>query len=329
MWTNEKGVSLLMLNWLIQSNYNNELPKQYEGMKTISATSLLKPTRAIVLTSRIEPNKQQAIDVSTLIASRMGQAIHESIEQAWTHGDLSKLADAGIPKKLIESFNINPTEPTKGTNIFFEKREFKVIKDWVVSGQFDAVVAGQVIDFKSTSTFTYTAGNKDDDYSLQGSIYRWLNPELITNPVLSINFIFKDWSPIKAKITKGYPKAQVMHQTYPLLSLGETEQFILSKLNELDMYWNVDESALPKCSDKELWRGEPVYKYFSKPDATRATKVFDDLSEANMFKASKKGVGRIETFPAKARACKYCSARPLCNQYRELSLNGEIDGESN
>lgn len=328
MWTNEKDLPLLITNWLIQSNYTNEIPEQYQHLRKISATSLLKPTRAIILGNRIEGTGKQVIDISTLIASRMGQAIHESIEQSWRHGNLSLLSEAGVPKKIAENIHVDPIEPTKGVDVYFEQRAFKELDGWVISGQFDAVLNGQVIDFKSTGTYTFTAGNKDDDYSTQGSIYRWLNPELITKPTMAINFIFKDWSPLKAKITSDYPKAQIVSKIYPLMSTEETEQFILAKIRELDLYWEAEEKDLPICSDAELWRSDPVYKYYAKEDSVRATKVFEDLSAANMFLASKKNVGLIRTFPSKARACKYCTARPICGQYRDLLDKGEIDGES-
>ena len=41
---------------------------------------------------------------------------------------------------------------------------------------------------------TYQNQSKDREYRLQGSMYRWLNPKIITKDVFNINYIFTDFN---------------------------------------------------------------------------------------------------------------------------------------
>ena len=106
-----------------------------------------------------------------------------------TKENLKKL---GYSDKTISRFKINPDKVEEGDiPVYLEKRVEKEILGWTVTGQFDMVFNGQLIDFKTTGTYTYETKCKDNDYILQGSIYRWLSP-LITEDTIAINFIFKN-----------------------------------------------------------------------------------------------------------------------------------------
>ena len=76
-YSNETGINLPMAIWLLNDTYDHVDKENY-----ISATHLLKPIREIVL---LKQNKKEdkAIEISTLIKSRLGTALHDSIETAW------------------------------------------------------------------------------------------------------------------------------------------------------------------------------------------------------------------------------------------------------
>ena len=77
-----------------------------------------------------------------------------------------------------------------------------------------------------------------------------------------------------------------------------------------------DENTIPLCSDEELWRTPTKYKYFSNPEATRATKNFDSYNEAYKYQqVEKKGKGIIKIIPGEARRCNYCIASSICSQH--------------
>ena len=104
----------------------------------------------------------------------------------------------------------------------------------------------------------------------------------------------------------------------PLPSDADVEDYVVGKIKELSRLWDAPEDHLPDCTDKELWRSEPQFKYYSDPakandPAARSTKNFDNLAEANAFKAEK-GKGVVVTKLGEPKACEYCPAFDICKQ---------------
>lgn len=311
--TNEHGIPLNLAVWLLHDDYDYVDDEQY-----ISVTSLMKPLRQIVLPKRSKSDR--VMDISALIASSMGSAIHAGIELAWSKGYKKPLYMLGYPKSVVESIVINPEGPVLEDQIpvYMERRTIREINGFKIGGKFDWVAEGRVEDFKSTSVYTYLLGGKDEDYILQGSLYRWLNPDIITDDVMRINYIFTDWKKLDAKKNADYPQCRITYKDYPLMSLEETEKWIINKLNQVMKYKDVPEKDIPKCTDKELWRGQTLYKFYLDPNKTaRATKVSEDLAELRAYQVEKGGRGVIHTVPGVPKRCEYCNAYELCTQKDE------------
>lgn len=297
--TNNNDHSLSIAVWLVTDNYDGN---PFPGKKYISATGLLKPTRMIVLSDRITKDIQidQEMDIEDLVASRLGTAIHDGIEKAWLTNYKQALKALGYPQSVIDRVLVNPSPEElvaikKPIPVYMEQRAFKEINGYVIGGKYDFVGDGHLEDFKSTGVYGYIKGNKDEEHILQGSIYRWLNPELVTSDIMLIQYLFTDWSKLHAMIRKdsGYPQSRAVTKKLQLLSLEETEQFIVNKLDEIKQASNEDEENLPPCSPKDLWQSDPVYKVFSKPDAKRSSGNFDSYHEAHA-KMTQMGKGFIK-----------------------------------
>lgn len=320
-FTNSAEVPLSMAVFLATDSYDHD-------SESISATALLKPLKQIILSSRV-PQEQGLVDISGLVSSRMGTALHDAIERSWLHNYQTAMKALGYPQKVIDRVLVNPTndELYEGCiPVYLEQRSYKVIDGIKVSGKYDFVGEGRLEDFKSTSTFTWVNGTKDDDYILQGSIYRWLNPEIITQDRMAIQFIFTDWQAAQARANPKYPQSRTVQKLYPLKSLAETEQFVRSKLRLIQTYKDAPEADLPHCTDEELWRSEPQWKYYKDPNKTaRSTKNFDNKQEAYLRMAQDGNVGIVKEVPGKAVACKYCPAFPICAQARALVEAGDLD----
>lgn len=315
--TNNTGISLPLAVWLASDNYDFNANR-----KAISATSLLKPVRQLLLRERLTEKTSETPDVSEFIASRLGHSIHDGIERAWTQQYRSSLKKLGYPDHLIDAVQINPTTPVAGTiPVYLELRTEREFMGYIISGKFDMVLEGQLNDFKSTSVWSYIKGSKDEDYRLQGSIYKWLNPDKITGNQIIINFIFTDWQGMMAKTTKGYPQQRVLNYPVDLMSLQETENWIRRKIQELEAAADLPEAELPRCTDKDLWRSDDKFKFFSNPAKTdgRATKNFDTQADANAH-AAKLGKGVVIKVPGQVKACGYCPAFPICTQKDEYDL---------
>jgi hypothetical protein len=316
-------IPLSILPFLVDDNYGVD-----EDMGDISVTSLMKSTRQIVLGYRV-PIVETAIDPGTLVASRRGTAVHDAIEKSWlkVHKLKDKLVQCGISKRVIDAIIINP-EPTEDLTdkipVYVEQRVIKEINGIKVSGKYDLVIDGYMTDIKNTTVWTYMTGRKDDDYKIQGSLYRWLNPEKVTEEQVKITLLFTDWSAKESKFTEGYPKYSVKEVLYDLMSYQETENYVNDKLNAIRLNYELPDDQIPLCTDKELWRTEPSWKFYGKADALRATKVFDDEASARRHQAEK-GTGIVKEFKGKVRACNYCKAAPICMQRVSLIQDGSLE----
>lgn len=309
------GISLPLAVYLCHDKYDYNADPL-----SISATSLLKPMREIVL-GRQNMGLDKVIDISQLVSSRMGSSIHDGAEEAWLNEDaLHNALEAKGMLSIKERIRINPTpaelEIPNIIPVYLENRSSKVISGYTVTGKYDIVYGGQLSDYKSTSVWGYIYGSNIEDYKRQGSIYKWLNPTQITKDTIEIQYIFTDWSAAKAKQSPGdYPQAKFLTKTYPLYSVAETEEWVNNKIKEIKRNLPLEQLQLPKCTKEELWQSDTVYKYFKNPqNVSRATKNFADKLEAETYMMDAGGVGRLDTVEGEVKRCKYCSVVGICDQ---------------
>ncbi len=322
-YTNKENIALPLAVWLARDTYDYKVDPNY-----ISVTTLLRPLRQIILSRRGEP---VVPDVSDLVASRMGTALHDSIEMAWTSDYKASLLALGYSPKVVSRVMVNPTPEEvaayEGAQppilVYMEQRSYRDINGFTIGGKYDLVAEGQVEDYKSTSTFTWQKGNKDEDHKLQGSMYRWLNPDKITRDTMRVNYIFTDWSKLRAikEANRNYPDSRVKSKILTLLTPEETKQYIIAKTTLIRRHQNTPEEDLPECTPKELWQDDPVWKYYSKPDAKKATKVFQTKEDANLHLIDK-GTGVVKEVWGQAKACKYCPGFHNCTQKDRLIEEG-------
>lgn len=321
-YANVSAVPLSLAVFLATDSYDHN-----DDPDTISATSLIKPLRQLVLSSRV-PNEGASVDLIQMVASRMGAAIHDGIERAWLHNYASAMKLLGHPQRIIDRVVINPKpeQLVEGViPIYMEQRSHKKVGKYTISGKFDFISDGRVEDFKSTSVFSAMKSVNDEKYILQGSIYRWLNPEIITQSEMAVQFIFTDWYATRARSETNYPPQRIQQRVLPLKSITEIDQFIRNKLMNIEHYWNKEEAEIPLCTDEDLWRSEPVFKYYKNPEkTTRSTKNFDTKQEAMIRNAEDGGKGLIKEVPGQVTACKYCSAYSICSQKDTLIAQGDL-----
>lgn len=323
--TNKYDIPLALAVWLVDDTYDF-VPSQ----KSISATSLLKPIRHLILPPRVAqmaPGTVPPPDLSDFIARRYGHALHDSIEKAWTKRIDINLKILGYPDKIIDKVRVNPEQIEVQNDpmiipVYVEQRATKVIDGWTISGKFDMCIEGILQDTKSTSAWAWAKGTRDEEHIQQLSIYHWLDYgqdfSKITEDFCQVNYIFTDWQKSMARVNPNYPQLRVESKKLKLMSLEETEAFIRNKIKLIEKYYTTPEYSLPECTDEELWRSEPVYKYFRDPakastPGSRATKNFDTLAEANAHLMGI-GAGVVITKPGEVKRCEYCDAFPICTQ---------------
>ena len=160
-YVNQTNVPLAISVWLATDNYDlQEVPEN-----TISVTTLLKPTKQIILSQRVTV-EQGVVEISSKLKSAMGSALHDSMERAWLNPK-EALKSLGYPAGVIKAIKVNPDPDTVTEDdipVYIEQRESMVIAGVNVSGKFDTVFDGQVEDYKSTSTFAYMNQTNADKY---------------------------------------------------------------------------------------------------------------------------------------------------------------------
>jgi len=320
-YTNKNNVSMPLAVWLMHDDYDYD-----KRENVISATSLLKPLRALIL-SHQNKGLDKTVDIMDLVSSRMGSAIHAIAEKAWSsRGNITKALQALQVSNLDEKLVINPDKVEEGQiPVYVEQRHEKEINDYIISGKYDLVVDGTVSDYKSTSVWSYIFDSNALKYTQQASIYKWLAPDRITDNAVHIQYIFTDWSASQAARDSSYPQTRVITKEYPIWSVEQTQHFISEKLNLLTNYLDSPQEELPQCDKEDLWESDTVYKYYKNPaKMARATKNFDSLDEANVRLATDGGVGTVVTVRGEVKACRYCEVSDICDQAQNLIQQGRL-----
>lgn len=322
MLTNKTNIPLSLAVMLATDTYDYVLDPEY-----ISATALLRPMRSIVL----ERNMDRTIlhtDISELIASKIGTSVHDSLEKAWVNNHVKALSALGFDDAFISRILINPdrttTLPPNALPVYLEQRRVKNFEGFKIGGKFDLVMEGALRDLKTTGVYSWINQSNREHYIQQGSIYRWLNQDIVTESIMYIDYIFTNWNATTASKAKvgEYPPHKALAQEYPLMSINETEAFIASKLDAIRELSNKEQYELPLCTKEELWQGDTVYKYYANPEKTlRATKNFTALHDAEVYRVAK-GKGIVKTVAAEAKRCSYCNARSVCTQAAGLEIQG-------
>jgi hypothetical protein len=331
-FTNRTGLSLYAQVFLATDWYDHK-------EAGLSVTTLLKPLKQVILSKRVEPGLVIP-DVEDYIASSVGTAVHDGFEKSWTANPRLKevLISLGIPPGAANKLKVNPTpeEVAAGGIIpaYFELRLKKLVHGIPVSGKFDAVIDGVVEDLKNTSVFTYLSGKKDDDYILQGSMYRWLDPKKITKDYMNLTFQFTDWSKAMSYSNPNYPQKRMLTRRFNLLSLEQTEAYVNKRVGDLVRLMDAPEEMLPPCTDDDLWRTAPVWKYYKDPDkaytpGSRSTKNFTTYHDAMVHLNAMSNVGVVVEVKGEVKACLYCAGFMACKQKDALIASGDLIVSSN
>lgn len=310
--TNKTNVTMPLLIGVLADTYDYVDDPDY-----LSTTTLIRPLKQIILSSRVEQSEDVADKVNTFI----GSAVHSVFEDVWFDEKARQkvMEYLGYKQDIIDAVEINPETPTDGMIAVYVEppRRRKDVMGISIGGKPDLIMDGRLHDYKTSSTFKWTKGDFQD-YLLQLSIYRWLYQDLIDQDTAGVCFIFKDWKAAQAEANPDYPDSPFKEMDLPLMSIEDTEQYITGKVNEYRKYRNKPEAEMPECSEEELWMDPPKYKYYSNPAKTegRSTKNFTTPADAQKH-LNEKGKGVIITEYGQPKRCLYCPAFDICQQRRK------------
>lgn len=262
------------------------------GEADISVTRLIAPPRKVELERRHADEITE--DAADRIWSLVGQIGHGIIERA---------ASDGIQ----------------------EHRLFMKRKGWIISGQFDRLKGGGLIDYKFTSVWTVKEGVKPE-WEQQLNLLRLLSEDNgypITG--LQIVAIFRDWSAMKAKIGDHPPK-QVAVLDVPVWSREYAKQFLDARIEAHQKA----RKELPLCTDEERWHRPDTWAVM-KEGRKSALRVLPSeldaqewcLSNDHAWISAATGAFElrtgysIERRPGSDTRCElYCNASAFCEQFK-------------
>lgn len=317
-FSNNEGINLSLAVFLVTDSYDYS-----DDPTEISATALLRPLKQIVLGSRVPPI-DSTVDISGMVANRLGASIHDGIEKAWKGNYKQAMAMLGYPQNVIDRVVINPDPnnlPEDCLPVYLEQRFKRKLGNYTITGKVDIIVDGELEDFKTMKAMNYMLSD-GKKFAQQGSIYRWLVPDVITSSSMTIQHIILDWTQGMTLSNPNYPPNQIMPKKYQLADPAITEAFIMKKLQDIKHYSQLPEEDIPPCNDEELWRKPTVWKYFAKAENARSTKNFESQYEAYSYMAEKGNKGVVREAKGEVVACRYCPAFSVCKQKDQYISEG-------
>ncbi len=343
-YTNKMNYPDYVVQWLTDDSYDHD-------DSCISATTLMKPSKMFAY-ERKYPDKLET-DVINNIASKFGTAVHDSFEA------INK-GEGIIGARQEERFHVDmctplhthirggiplPADPSLYNPMIYKGYEVPT----KVSGKFDCMIPidepvkdaldkchhdletdsivykpmYKLVDFKTTSVWTMMYGSKDQDYINQLSVYRYLANQNKVKVIdeAEICMIFTDWSRTAARRSEDYPDERIWIKPIKLMSLEDTEKFILENMHRLHEAMVTDPDTLV-CEEKDLWSKDSTYEAHN--TRTMDVKKFKSKDKADLFVAEKPHI-ELKEIKGKVNRCDYCSCRSFCNQYKQMKEEGRVE----
>ena len=297
--TNKLGLPRQLVE-LVNSNYT-PTPHQY------SCTTILKPTRQIILERRYNNEIEQ--DVSDMCWMIFGIAVHSVIENSQE--------DEGQFKEEKLKVDLG--------------KYWKELEGYYLSGRSDLMdlLEKEIVDWKTCSAWKVIY--KDfEDWRKEMLIYAWMVKDMgfDIDKAKAIAFI-KDHNKTKSKTDSQYPKLPIWVEKFKFnqKQFDEIKEFIYNKFMELKKYENVSDEELPMCSMEERWNDGNKYIVIKKGNK-RATKVHETLEEAQKhldnLEKDYPNVYEIQERLGEDKKClEYCSCCEFCPYYKSKYMKGE------
>jgi len=287
IYTNKTGLPKQLVKALQSSDY--------EKKSDYSVTQILKEVRPVILAQR--HNKDIEKDVTEMLWSFLGSAVHTFLEKGETSGDITE-----------------------------ERLYYRATEGKTVSGKFDLYDSETktLYDFKITSKWSYVYIADKKDFQKQLSIYAWLLEKegFKVEHIANILF-FRDWG--KYDVDK-VPSSMVVveHPILPKIDGLPIQEWLNERISDFEACKDVADDDLPFCTPEYRWA-----KYTAKviPEGNkRSVKNFDSSEEgwkekaealADQLTKEKDRKHNVEIYGEEWKRCEYCDARDFCNQYQE------------
>lgn len=279
--TNKYGVPAPLLT-LASKDYYSKGASQY------SVTELLSSPQIRRLQERF--HDQMETDVSDMLWSMLGSALHVVMERGETPGYVS------------------------------EERLYAEVGGTTISGQIDlqevSAFGVTIIDYKFTSAWAVMQEEKKE-WVEQLNLYKWLVETVKGQRVVGLRIcaFIRDFS--RHDTRDNYPEAPITMVDIPLWDKDKTDAFIKSRLDahqqsKVDRDFGDDQQP---CTDEDRWMKETTYAV-KKHGRKTAVRVFKTIEEA--VELAKEKDHYVETRPGEPTRCvgNYCGVADYCPQFK-------------
>lgn len=267
-----------------------ERPTYTKGKAHLSVTELINSPQIVQLRAKYE--NQIQVDVSEMVWSIFGTAVHHVLEQG------------------------------KDENHLVEQRLHAELDGWHISGAIDLqIVTDEGIEINDYKTVgAWGVMNEKVEWEQQLNIYAWLVERVKQVPVSRIKIvaIIRDWNRRDAQTKAGYPEAPVAVLEIPLWGMDDRERFIRGRINAHSeaLFASETGTEIPPCTPAECWEKPTTYAV-KKEGAVRAKSVFDNREQAEQAVIDAGKGYYLETRPGERTRCaNFCQVSQWCTQYQ-------------
>jgi len=265
---------------------------RHNADKCLSATTLLKGTKEIILTDR--HFDEITIDASDEVWAVFGTAVHSILE----HQEDDAFKE--------ESFSVDVLDYKVTGKVDRYDMKHETIEDWKTASVWKVIFQ----DF--------------EDWKRQGLIYTWLLRQSGLN-VRHIRFValLKDFSKSEAKKKADYPQSPVYIYEFDPTPEDMTSIEVYIKDKVFDVSQNVEkaDNDIPECSPDQRW-ATPTKWAVMKEGRKTAVKVCETEEEAQKFideLEKDKDKHTIEQRKGIDKKCAdYCPCCEFCSYFKSL-----------
>ena len=271
----------------------------------LSTTTIIGSVKQALMAIKYSSEETGPEDVSNLIASAKGTAMHNGLTAA------------------LQAYD---------SNYVCEKRIEREVDDWKISGEFDVLTPDkQIKDFKFVSNYNikkliedkqalqpewtledmYTRAPTYFKYVAQLSIYRYLLNDPEVKMYGSILFSLNNGSDM-GKYTID------QEVTFPLRPMEEVHEFLVDRVKQIKAH--IAAGTIPPCSDVERgytpgeWKLSRVGST-GKEQTVRGSKCNSAAELSEFTRLNGRPGDKQIIVPPKYALCGYCKFKTVCDQY--------------
>ncbi len=260
----------------------------------LGVTTLINPPRTRILSVRHW--KEMEEDVSNHIWRVTGNAYHYV---------LSNIKDEKNKSRMVEE---KITQEVDGMTVVGKM------------DLYDADAGFSVEDYKITSVWSLSFGDKED-WIKQLNCYAWLlRKKDIRVDKAYINAILRDWRKNEVFKYNDYPKIPFIRKEIPLWTFEEQEDFVNERVIIYKDAMPLADDELPICSATERWQKQTKFAVYKNQNKTASRVLDTDESAKKWIKANVKAKDEarvVERTGVDLKCTEYCTVNKFCSFWKE------------